>query len=136
MKRTALRRTGWNKYGAVRTRDPLDVSRSFDSQGEAARANVLRLLQRVGEISNLQFQVTFHLTEARIGYRADFVYTEKGRMVAEDFKGVETERFQIICRLWKYYGPCLLRVTKRNKRGVFRVTQEIPPPAGEVGRLF
>ena len=136
MKRTALKRTGWNKYGAIRTRDPLDAARSFDSQGEAARANCLRLLQRGGEISDLQFQVTFRLTEAGIGYRADFVYVEKGRTVAEDFKGVETERFRLICRLWRFYGPCLLRVTKRH-RGGFRVAQEIPPPDGQqVGRLF
>lgn len=127
-RRTAIRPKGWNKYGAIRTRDPLDVSRSFDSKGEAERGATLRLLQRAGEISELQFQVTFHLTAAAIGYRADFVYVEKGRMVAEDFKGVETERFKIICRLWRHYGPCLLRVTKRARgnRG-FRVAQEIMP---------
>ena len=130
-----MKRTGWNKYGAIRTRDPLDVSRSFDSQGEAARAATLRLLERAGEISNLQFQVTFHLTEASITYRADFVYVEKGRTVAEDFKGVETERFHMICKLWRFYGPCLLRVTKRHRKG-FRVAQEIPPPVGAMGRLF
>lgn len=130
-----MKRTGWNKYGAIRTRDPLDVSRSFDSQGEAARAAMLRLLERAGEISCLQFQVTYHLTDAQISYRADFVYVEKGRTVAEDFKGVETDRFKIICRLWRFYGPCLLRVTKRWKKG-FRIVQEIPPPVGAVGRLF
>jgi hypothetical protein len=127
-RRTAIRPKGWNKYGAIRTRDPLDVSRSFDSKGEAERGAMLRLLQRAGEISELQFQVTFHLTAAAIGYRADFVYVEKGRMVAEDFKGVETERFQIICRLWRHYGPCLLRVTKRAQWGWgFLVAQEIMP---------
>jgi hypothetical protein len=136
MKRSPIARKGWKKYGAIRTRDPLDVSRSFDSGGEAARAMHLRLLQRAGEISGLQFQVTYHLTEARIGYRADFVYQEKGRTVAEDFKGVETERFKLICRLWRFYGPCLLRVTKRAKRGGFRVAQEIPPPVWNVGGLF
>lgn len=128
------RRVGWNKYGAVRTQDPLNRLRSFDSQGEADRAACLRILQRAGEISNLQFQVTFHLTDAAVPYRADFVYIEYGRMVAEDFKGVETERFRLICRLWRHYGPCLLRVTKRWRRG-FRVVKEIPPPAS-MGRLF
>ena len=136
MKRTAMRRTGWNKFGAIRTRDPLDAARSFDSKGEADRAAHLRLLERAGEISGLQFQVTFRLTDAEIGYRADYVYVERGRTVAEDFKGVETERFKIICRLWAHYGPCLLRVTARARRGGFRVVREIPPPAGEVGRLF
>ena len=126
MKRTAIKRAGWNKYGAIRTRDAFCRNRWFDSKGEADRGADLRLLERAGEISELQFQVTFHLTEARVSYRADFVYREKGRIVAEDFKGVETDRFRLIRQLWRVYGPCLLRVTKRRRKG-FAVVEEIMP---------
>ena len=100
--------------------------RTYDSHGEACRAVQLQLLQRASEISDLQYQVTFKLTDAEITYRADFTYQDKGRMVAEDFKGVETERFRLIKKLWAHYGPCLLRVTKRSGKG-FRVVQEIMP---------
>lgn len=112
-----------SKYGARRT---TLGSRTYDSVGEAYRAGQLAILQRAGEISDLQHQVTFRLTAAEITYRADFTYQERGRMVAEDFKGVETERFRIIKKLWASYGPCLLRITKRRGAKVVTV-QEIMP---------
>lgn len=116
---TWLRRS---KFGARRT---TVGARTFDSKGEAYRAGQLALLERAGEIANLQHQVTFRLSAAEITYRADFTYQERGRMVAEDFKGVETERFRMIKKLWAHYGPCLLRITKRNGTRV-SVVQEIP----------
>lgn len=112
-----------SKFGAKRT---TIGARTYDSAGEAYRAGQLALLERAGEISDLQHQVTFKLTDAAITYRADFTYTERGRMVAEDFKGVETERFRIIKKLWAHYGPCLLRITKRKGAKVV-TAQEIMP---------
>lgn len=121
--------TWWrrSKFGAKRT---TIGARTFDSKGEAYRAGQLALLQRAGEISDLQHQVTFRLSDAEITYRADFTYTEKGRMVAEDFKGVETERFRIIKKLWQHYGPCLLRITKRRGTRVLTVQEIMPTNAG------
>jgi len=115
------------KYGARKT---TLGDRTFDSAGEAFRASQLRLLERAGEISDLQYQVTFRLSAAEITYRADFTYTEYGRMVAEDFKGVETERFRIIKKLWQHYGPCLLRITKRRGTRVLTVQEIMPKNAG------
>lgn len=111
-----------SKYGAKRT---TIGARTFDSKGEAYRASQLAILERAGKLSDLQHQVTFRLTDAAIGYRADFTYQENGRLVAEDFKGVETERFRMIKKLWAHYGPCLLRITKRKGARV-SVVQEIP----------
>lgn len=116
-----------SKFGALRT---TIGARTFDSKGEAYRAGQLALLERAGEISDLQHQVTFRLTDAEITYRADFTYQEKGRMVAEDFKGVETERFRIIKKLWQHYGPCLLRITKRRGTRVLTVQEIMPKNAG------
>ena len=71
----------------------------FDSQKEAARYCELRLLERAGEISNLQIQVPFVLIPAQrdargkviekaVSYIADFVYNDRsGKMVVEDTKG-------------------------------------------------
>ena len=66
----------------------------FDSKGEAKRFATLRLLERAGEISQLQRQIRFPLcTIGKDGqpvqfaiYAADFVYVEKGERVIEDFK--------------------------------------------------
>lgn len=70
----------------------------FDSQREANRYSELALLQRSGEISDLQFQVRFDLipsqkksdgkTERGIYYVADFTYrNHNGDLVVEDAKG-------------------------------------------------
>ena len=116
-----------NKFGAKRT---MLAGRSFDSRAEALRGQQLLLLERAGEISGLRFQYTFRLTEAEITYRADFIYIEKGRLIAEDVKGVMTDRFRLVCKLWQVYGPCALRITKR-KGERFLLAREIP--AGKLG---
>lgn len=71
----------------------------FDSRKEANRYSDLVLLQRVGEIKNLQLQKKFVLIpsqkdehgkviERECAYIADFVYRDKGgNEVVEDVKG-------------------------------------------------
>lgn len=70
----------------------------FDSRKEAKRFAELRLMERAGEISNLQIQVPFVLIpnqrdesgrviERAVTYKADFVYNRGGRLVVEDTKG-------------------------------------------------
>lgn len=75
----------------------------FDSQKEARRWNELKLLERVGEISDLQRQVSFELIpnqyvngkliERKCSYVADFVYIDKhtGEKVVEDTKSKATK---------------------------------------------
>ena len=58
----------------------------------------LKLLERAGEISNLQRQVKYDLIPKRgkersVTYIADFVYQEKGNTVVEDVKGVRTKEY-------------------------------------------
>ena len=104
--------------------------RSFPSRLERDRATELVLLQRAGQIRKLQFQVTVYLTDAQIGYRPDFLYEEKRdgkwRLVAEDSKGIETDTWLIKRKLWRHYGMCMLRVTKRSGTKI-RVAEEIIP---------
>lgn len=69
----------------------------FDSKREARRYMDLWLMQRAGEITNLQTQVTYPLLpkqvhpdgtkERAIDYVADFVYEQDGKTVVEDSKG-------------------------------------------------
>ena len=90
-----------------------------DSRKEARRYEELLLLQRVGKISNLKAQVPYELIPAqyetyeRYGkngqrlkdgtrlveractYVADFVYTENGKTIVEDTKGMRTADYII-----------------------------------------
>jgi len=120
-----------HKFGARRAEASPEVfpelaGRSFPSQLERDRAYELVLLQRGGQISKLTFQTQLWLTDARVGYKPDFVYIEDGRRVFEETKGFRTERWLIIKKLWRYYGPGVLRIMKRGSNGRIIMTQQIP----------
>ena len=114
-----------NKFHAQRTSFG---GRSYDSKAEADRSAYLQLLARANEITDLEFQRTFRLTAAEIGYRADFVYRERGLLIVEDVKGVMTDRFRLIMRLWPHYGTGTLRIVKRRGKSGWTVAKEITGP--------
>lgn len=103
----------YNKYNASKT--VVDGIR-FDSRAEARRYRELKLLQRAGEIKDLELQPSFLLIERfkccgktyrDTRYIADFAYIEikTGLHVVEDVKGVETEVFRLKKKLFlKRYG--------------------------------
>ena len=70
--------------------------RLFDSKAEAARWQELQLLERAGEITELERQVEYELIPKQKGeraakYIADFRYKDhEGKVVVEDTKGVRT----------------------------------------------
>lgn len=70
--------------------------RLFDSKAEAARWQELQLLERAGEITELERQVEYELIPKQKGERAvkyisDFRYIDhEGKTVVEDTKGVKT----------------------------------------------
>jgi hypothetical protein len=92
---------------------------TFDSKKEYRRYCELILLERAGQIQNLELQKVFELipvqyeTFERYGkngnrlkdgsrciekacvYKADFVYTENGKTVVEDTKGFKTKDYII-----------------------------------------
>lgn len=95
-----MRTSRRSKYGAVKTTVDGIV---FHSQKEARRYGELKLLERAGEIRNLQLQPTFYLwapggdVDDRIGeYRADFSYTDirHRKLVIEDVKGFRTPLYK------------------------------------------
>ena len=56
------------------------------------------------------------------------VERSKGRRVYEDVKGVMTERFRIICQIWRHHGLGPLRITKRDGRGGrFKIVKTVNP---------
>ena len=85
-----------NKYSAKKTYSEL-CGRMFDSKAEARRGEELELLQKAGEISDLQYQVSFKLCEKpNIKIKVDFSYQENGARILEDVKGMgETREFRV-----------------------------------------
>jgi 1-aminocyclopropane-1-carboxylate deaminase/D-cysteine desulfhydrase-like pyridoxal-dependent ACC family enzyme len=99
---------------------------TFDSRKEARRWQELLLLSRAGVIQNLQRQVKYvlipsqyetyerygkngnklqdgkRLVERECSYVADFVYTENGKLVVEDVKGVRTKEYILKKKMMLY----------------------------------
>ena len=109
-----------SKYNSRKiTRDGIQ----FDSVKECRRYTELRLLERVGAISELRRQVRFVLIptqrepdtigvrgglirgkviERECAYIADFVYKQDGKTIVEDTKGFRTKDYLIKRKLMLY----------------------------------
>lgn len=107
-----------NKYNAKKTSH---AGYSFASAGELALFMELCLQQKCGVLKDLQVQDHVYMTDARILYIADFKAfdVERGEDVWMEFKGMETDVWRIKRRLWKFYGPGLLRVYKKSGKGIY-----------------
>ena len=99
----------------------------FDSILEAKRYKELKILERNGEIKNLELQPHFLLQEnfkkngkayRKIEYIADFKYEENGQVIVEDVKGKETEVFKLKRKMFEYNYPnlSLKIITKEDVR--------------------
>ena len=126
-----MRRGTWprrrNKFNAIPVHD-MATGQSFDSQSEQRRYFELTVMEQAGEISDLQLHPKIVLVPRNgqapeIAYRVDYLYMEKGRLVAEDWKPrPKTPRETLLLKLWKHFGPCLLAIT-----GQRRGSQTVPP---------
>ena len=102
-----------HKYGAKKT---IIDGITFDSKMEARYYLGLKLRAKAGEIEIISLQPKVYLTEAKILYKPDFFIWEKGvGNIYIDVKGPTTPVFKIKMRLWKKYGPGILRVVYKNK---------------------
>jgi hypothetical protein len=96
-----------SKYGAKKVN-------GYMSTKESKRAEILKLLQRNGTISDLQEQVKYNLLPKQevlgfngklicgrreMNYIADFVYSENGLQIVEDVKGFRTPEYKRKARL-------------------------------------
>lgn len=112
---------GWSKYGAEKAR--CRHGHEHDSRREAQRCAELHLLERSGVIEGLEVQPQFwfvidgrevkHPNGRRVGYRADFRYSEGGEAIVEEVKGFETSDWALRRSIFVALFPDLtLRVTK------------------------
>ena len=102
-----------SKYKNKKTQVDMYV---FDSAKEAKRYKELKLLERAGEISNLELQPRFLLQESfrkngrvyrKIEYIADFQYIENGKTIVEDVKGIQTDVFKLKHKIFEKIYPNL-----------------------------
>jgi hypothetical protein len=100
-----------SKYRAVKSGD-------FPSKLEAAVHQILLLRQKAGEITDIKRQVRVELTKAAIATKVDFSFIDvkTGTVTFCEAKGVKTERYRLIERLWRFYGPSPLEVYGGNYR--------------------
>lgn len=107
-----LKKPSWNKFGAKK----ITVGgRTFDSKKEARRAETLAMQEQYGIIRGLEYQKTFELQAAytnnkgehirAITYKADFVYIEDGKIIAEDCKGFRTPEYKLKKKLFEKKFP-------------------------------
>ena len=88
----------------------------FDSVKEYHRYGCLRILERAGQIKDLQRQVKFELIPKQKGMRAcyyvaDFTYYEDGQFVVEDCKGYKTEVFRLKEKLMMWVHGIRIKIT-------------------------
>lgn len=108
-----------NKYRNKKAQIDMYV---FDSVRESQRYKELKLLERAGEISNLELQPRFLLQDSfkkngktyrKIEYIADFQYIENGKTIVEDVKGMQTDVFKLKHKIFeKVYPDLELKIIK------------------------
>lgn len=89
---------------------------AYASKREANRAAELKLLEKIGEISDLEEQVKYELIpkqegERPVTYIADFRYRENGQLVVEDSKGMKTQQYVIRRKLMLFIHKIRVRET-------------------------
>ncbi len=108
-----------NKYRNKKVQVDMYV---FDSIAESKRYKELKLLLKVGKISDLKLQPRFLLQDSfkkngktfrKIEYVADFQYIENGKTIVEDVKGIQTDVFKLKHKIFERVYPDLeLRIIK------------------------
>lgn len=94
----------YEKYHRSPKEDRTNDGIVFDSKKEMKRYCILKLLEKNGEIQNLELQPVIELQESfkyddktirAIQYKADFKYNEGVLTVIEDVKGMKTKEYII-----------------------------------------
>ena len=108
-----------NKY---RNKKVIVDEKEFDSKREGNRYKELKLLERAGEIKDLELQPRFLLQDSfkkngrtfrKIEYVADFKYIENGKTIVEDVKGMQTDVFKLKHKIFeKVYPDLELRIIR------------------------
>ncbi len=102
-------------------------SQRFASKLEARVYFHLKFKEDHGLIRDLKLQPSVSMSLAGIKCRPDFVYlTQDGSIAYAEAKGCETDRWRVVKKLWRVYGPGTLEVYKASRRGVYLAETIVP----------
>lgn len=102
------------------------AGRSFGSKLEAAVYSNLLLLQKAGEIEEIQCQPRVDLVSG-VKWFVDFKCTKPDESVYYvEAKGLEMSDYRIKKKLWKDFGPAKLEIWKGNHKKPFLSETIIP----------
>lgn len=104
-----------NKYRAVKK---WVDGHQFDSSGEAKRYAELSMLEKAGKIRHLVLQQRYSITVEGVhicDYVADFVYSEGGLEIIEDFKGMRTAVYELKKKLMLAVYGITIRETHAHR---------------------
>lgn len=88
------------------------LGHSHRSKLESSVCQILQFRQKAGEIEILQVEDHIYLTDARIGYVADFKcrYVKIDEVFWVEAKGYANDTWPIKKKLYKFYGPGPLEI--------------------------
>ena len=105
-----------NKYGNVIIKDPVTGKKAYDSKLERNYHKELLLQEKAGFIRDVRQWPSVELLPD-IRYKPDFYFIEceSGREVWVDTKGVIGERYRIIKKIWRLFGPGVLQEVMQQR---------------------
>lgn len=109
-----FKRKGRLKFNNTIIRNPLTGKKCYDSKLEASYHAELLLREKAGIIKDVRQWPSVQLLPD-IRYKPDFYYVDiqSDREIWVDTKGVIGERYRLIRRIWRLFGPGTLHeVTK------------------------
>lgn len=102
-----------NKFNAIK-------SGGFSSKLEHAVYQLLLEKEKLGLISEIKSQQSVELQdgprETSIRWRVDFSFTEDGKTVYCEAKGVETGEYKLKLKMWRFRPPAKLYIYKGSFR--------------------
>lgn len=114
------------KYGEIKSERPGGLV--FASKLEGAVYDHLWLREKAGEIKIIQCQKHVKLTRAEIVCIPDFYVLDilSGEPFFVEAKGCESERWLIVRKLWRKYGPGKLEIFKGTYKKIYLAETIIP----------
>jgi hypothetical protein len=112
------------------TRTLCEAGHRHRSKLESAVCQIIHLREKVGELRVIQAEDHLKLSAAGIVYIADFKCqdTRSGEFFWVEAKGFENDRWPILKKLWRFYGPGRLEIWKGTHNRPFLDETIVPKP--------
>jgi hypothetical protein len=112
------------------TRTTCAAGHPHRSKLESSVCQIIQFREKAGELRLVQVEDHVYLSNARIGYIPDFKCqdTQTGEFFWVEAKGFENDRWPILKKLWKFYGPGTLEIWKGTHLRPYLDETIVPKP--------